>query len=121
MLSFDSTVPVPVKDPVSVLAQCRHTNLMFRHSLYIMYIMYREEVLQQDMPGGARTPQKAPQGSGRGPDPAWMVSAETQTCAPSQTPTWADEQFSFLELLPSQSSDTDDSDKTSQQAAWSKV
>lgn len=86
-----------------------------------LYIMYREEMLQPSMPGGTCTPQKPPGCGGRGPDPAWMVNAETQTCAPSQIPIWADGQFSCLELLPPQSSEADDSVRSSQQAAWSKV
>lgn len=55
------------------------------------------------------------------PEAAWMVHAETQTCAIPQRPIWADEQFSFLELQPSQGTADDASVKLNQQPAWSKV
>ena len=72
------------------------------------------------MPDDTCTPQAA-RGSEAAPEAAWMVHAETQTCAISQSPVWADEQFSFLELQPLQDSATDASVLPFQHLAWSKV
>ena len=72
------------------------------------------------MTNGTCTPHAAG-GSDTAPEAAWMVHAETQTCATSQSPVWADEQFSFLELQPLPDSDNGTSAPPHQQPAWSKV
>lgn len=52
-----------------------------------------------------------------------MVNAETQTCASAQTPLWADEHFSFLELIrtPSTSAEEEDVQLPAKQRTWCKV
>ena len=58
----------------------------------------REEPLQQ-VPGQDAALNSRQQQSGQQhAEPAWMMHTEVQTCAMLQSPLWADEQFSFLEL-----------------------
>ena len=60
------------------------------------------------------------------PESAWMVNAETQTCASSQPPLWADHQFTFLELRPPANGAKDEQGGESakprdQRRSWSKA
>ena len=85
-------------------------------------VQCREEMLQQSMDlRDVASPQK-PAASPRA-EPGWMVNAETQTCASAQTPLWADEQFSFLELIRTAGTSADEQDMQlpAMQRTWCKV